>query len=646
MESGAEEHLAAEIERVEDVNVTSGEEALDETLELKNDFVFQDSVNAAVVAKYEKEWLMLRKDACEDELGELRRRALIGNLRSSRFRSVSWRLMLRLLPPCPEAWSSVLLAQREHYGRLSEVHHVTPINPLTGEDNPLSQDDSSTWHKFFCNKELQAVIRQDVVRTFPGIDFFREKSIQEKMVAILFCYARTNPDMCYRQGMHEILAPLLFVLHSDHQALMHAREHAPVMSEIIQVLDPQNLEADAYTLFCRIMSAIESSYRISNVAPSSTGHFPYETCKEVLSKRRDSKHDNELLAQLNYIHDNILVPKDPELANHLVKLDIPLTLFGIRWLRLLFGREFPLQDLLVLWDAIFAEFNGSKFELVDFIVVAMLIAIKHQLMAGDNTVCLTLLMRYPGAVDITNIIEHSLYLKEPDKYCLPATTSFQNLPVITIGGQTNLNRGPVNVKQANNTQSKAPKAPVCDPQTSNDKKGKTAKKSNSLSIKRFGKISGGRWGKQPVASDANADNSIVEGFPPNDPVLVMTELNRAVQLIKDSQVQLNHHLAILDSINISAENHIKHALEGIKEVSEKLRSFQCLVLEVEPATEAGEVKPVVQQVVPSKSKQKQVPATPSPSSDLNVNLKVFSMSEGDSTKVVGAPLEDPFNVKR
>jgi hypothetical protein len=83
----------------------------------------------------------------------------------------------------------------------------------------------------------------------------------------------------------------------------------------------------------------------------------------------------------------------------------------------------------VLWDSIFAEFDGSKFELVDYIVVAMLIAIRHQrkkfsfnfiftenlaVLSGDNTMCLTLLMRYPGAVDITTIIEHSLYLKEPD----------------------------------------------------------------------------------------------------------------------------------------------------------------------------------------------------------------------------------------
>lgn len=47
-----------------------------------------------------------------------------------------------------------------------------------------------------------------------------------------------------------------------------------------------------------------------------------------------------------------------------------------RWLRLLFGREFQLLDLLVLWDAIFAE--GEHFELTNFIVVAMLISIREE----------------------------------------------------------------------------------------------------------------------------------------------------------------------------------------------------------------------------------------------------------------------------
>lgn len=47
-----------------------------------------------------------------------------------------------------------------------------------------------------------------------------------------------------------------------------------------------------------------------------------------------------------------------------------------RWLRLLFGREFQLFDLLILWDAIFAE--ASEFELTNYIVVAMLISIREE----------------------------------------------------------------------------------------------------------------------------------------------------------------------------------------------------------------------------------------------------------------------------
>jgi len=41
---------------------------------------------------------------------------------------------------------------------------------------------------------------------------------------------------------------------------------------------------------------------------------------------------------------------------------------------LLFGREFPMQDLLMLWDAIFAD--GISFDLVDYVFVAMLLYIK------------------------------------------------------------------------------------------------------------------------------------------------------------------------------------------------------------------------------------------------------------------------------
>ena len=47
-----------------------------------------------------------------------------------------------------------------------------------------------------------------------------------------------------------------------------------------------------------------------------------------------------------------------------------------RWIRLLFGREFPFEDVLCLWDVLFAEDPGLG--LVDHVCVAMLLRIRWQ----------------------------------------------------------------------------------------------------------------------------------------------------------------------------------------------------------------------------------------------------------------------------
>lgn len=83
-------------------------------------------------------------------------------------------------------------------------------------------------------------------------------------------------------------------------------------------------------------------------------------------------------------------------------------------------------------------------------------------------------------------------------------------------------------------------------------------------------------------------------------------------------------------------------------MSENLSGYECLVLEVEAATEAWEIKSPVQKLPPiavaTKTKSKTVPLV-SPISDKTVNMKLFSMSEGEGTHVVGAPSEDPFVVQ-
>ena len=44
----------------------------------------------------------------------------------------------------------------------------------------------------------------------------------------------------------------------------------------------------------------------------------------------------------------------------------------------MFGREFPMDDVLVIWDALFAD--GPLLDLVDYIYISMLEAIRNKRM--------------------------------------------------------------------------------------------------------------------------------------------------------------------------------------------------------------------------------------------------------------------------
>lgn len=54
------------------------------------------------------------------------------------------------------------------------------------------------------------------------------------------------------------------------------------------------------------------------------------------------------------------------------------------------------------------------------------------MLAGDYTICLTNLMRYPPGVDVMFVIEYSLHLMNPPLYPAPPVASFVNKPVTLI----------------------------------------------------------------------------------------------------------------------------------------------------------------------------------------------------------------------
>ena len=214
-------------------------------------------------------------------------------------------------------------------------------------------------------------IWQDVIRCNTDNHFFQEPSTQKKLLDILFIYSKLNPDTGYRQGMHELLAPVLWVVYQDCilietiPAKKRGEEGVDFMSE---VLDSKYVEHDTFNLFCAIMQTAKTFYEMGE------GH--------------DS---SAIVKQSERIHKELLGAVDPDLSVHLEVIGIVPQIFAIRWLRLLFGRELEFRDVLKLWDVLFAE--NLHLEIIDMACVAILLRLRWTLIDADYTTAITSLTR-------------------------------------------------------------------------------------------------------------------------------------------------------------------------------------------------------------------------------------------------------------
>ncbi|KOB76983.1 TBC1 domain family member 5 [Operophtera brumata] len=86
------------------------------------------------------------------------------------------------------------------------------------------------------------------------------------------------------------------------------------------------------------------------------------------------QHPNEVVRYLEKVKEDYLVPLDPELATHMATANISMELFGIRWLRLLFGREFPRSEIPHLWGFLFAD--GPTLPNLHYVIVAILLSMR------------------------------------------------------------------------------------------------------------------------------------------------------------------------------------------------------------------------------------------------------------------------------
>ncbi|KAF1935692.1 RabGAP/TBC [Clathrospora elynae] len=298
-------------------------------------------------------------------------------------RSVCWKIFLVFKTLDRSSWPTHLSHSRKTYESLL-THYLRAIqNPDEFESSvdPLSELSESPWVALRADEELRAEIFQDIERCMPDNVYFRQPATQNMMLDILFVWCKMHPDIGYRQGMHEILAPLLWVVERDaiEVAGPKAGKTDVVDHTLAQMLDAGYIEHDTHTLFSNIMQTAKTFY-----APAETGSITKDT---------------PMLARSSRIFEQYLPKADPELHAHLTKLEIVPQIFLLRWIRLLFGREFPLDSVFDMWDALFAI--DSTLELVDM------------LMAADTNEAFTFLLRYPEpATPAYAFIKDALYLRD------------------------------------------------------------------------------------------------------------------------------------------------------------------------------------------------------------------------------------------
>ncbi|ROV98304.1 hypothetical protein VSDG_04460 [Cytospora chrysosperma] len=313
-------------------------------------------------------------------------------------RSVCWKAFLLFKDANAANWSHVLLENRNTYSTLRKhylkyIKHPELLNELSLD--PLADDPESPWTAVRDDEAIRAEIQQDVQR-LPDEPFYHQETTQALILDILFIWVKLNPDQGgYRQGMHELLAPLLYVVDKD---AIDRKNIGDAMADpsMVEMLDSYFVEHDTFALFSKLMEHTRPFYEVSVDASGPL-----------------SGEQSAIVEKSKMIHEVALMRIDPELAKHLQATEILPQIFLIRWIRLLFGREFPFEQLLTLWDNIFAF--DPTLELIDLMCVAMLLRIRWTLLEADYTVALTVLLKYPAPEPPHGphtFVDDALYLRD------------------------------------------------------------------------------------------------------------------------------------------------------------------------------------------------------------------------------------------
>ncbi|CCW65714.1 unnamed protein product [Phytomonas sp. EM1] len=270
-------------------------------------------------------------------------------------------------------------------------------------ENPLRPEANSPYAVQYFIDQIWKDVKRDVDRLFWDLPIFNNPQTKCDITNILinFCFEEQKE---YRQGLHEIVAFLYYICHRDGCLLETLRgetirfpaKEAGFWDYVsLTCSSPSGLLSSTYALFKRIMSPDGLGL----------GHWFYND--------EEDETQNNIAIVSKCVQSDILHRIDPVLQSTLDDdYDIQAVSYMVRWLRLLFLREFSFSQSALVWSTIFADahicrrnkqpFNLNKsFSL--FLAATMLHVIRDELCNGYVT-ALRRLMSYPPVKDICMLI--------------------------------------------------------------------------------------------------------------------------------------------------------------------------------------------------------------------------------------------------
>ncbi|RCK62937.1 TBC1 domain family member 5 [Candida viswanathii] len=247
--------------------------------------------------------------------------------------------------------------------------------------DPLSEENGSKVDETHDDNELLVAIILDVDRLLPGEAFYQNFPNKKQLVEILYIWAKCNPQVGYKQGLHEIIGLIFMHLSSESVIIPQTNTFSNDDLKILDLYDINYLSHDVFTIFNKFM--IQSGI-ITNF---------YESEQSLWNS---IERFNMYLMKIDqFIHYTLNT-----------KLKLEAQLWIIRYLRLLLSRELgeDVETTMLLWDKLIAsqlssDHLGSNLtaipELLIFIIIQLLMQKKSEIIASDFSECLSLLLHYP-----------------------------------------------------------------------------------------------------------------------------------------------------------------------------------------------------------------------------------------------------------